>query len=81
MEEANGRDVSHFLQVFGTPNGHRVLKDLLDIFDNPTHANTDVDMIVKEGHKQVISYILDALKQASKDKKTYANILFEVYSL
>ncbi len=78
MAEVN---LSYYLQVFGTPNGHMVLRDLLGMFDNPTYSLTDTDMIVNEGRKQVIDFILKRLKEASKGKETYAKILYEVNTL
>ncbi len=78
MPEVN---LSYYLQVFGTPNGHMVLRDLLGMFDNACHSNNSTEIHINEGRKQVVDFILKRLKEASKSKDTYAKILYEVNTL
>lgn len=69
----------HYL-LFNTPNGHRVLNDLINAFDT-SHLSEDssIKAGIMLGRRQVIDYIRNRLKQI--DKKIYADIIFEVNSL
>lgn len=71
----------HYLHVFNTPNGHRVLNDLINAFDTShlSENSTGINAGIVLGRRQVIDYIRCRLKQI--DKKIYANIIFEVISL
>jgi hypothetical protein len=79
VAKKNEVDLKYWLQTFGKPQGHRVLRDLLKY---PTEAQSGMDkdsILISHGRKEVIEFIKDRLKAAcGKNKKPYADIMYEV---
>jgi hypothetical protein len=68
----------NYIQAFGTPSGHRVLRDLISNFDN-SEAPEGEGLGIIAGRRQVVDFIKRRLKQeCGKDKKIYADIMFEI---
>jgi hypothetical protein len=69
--------LSHWLHTFSTPNGHLVLRELLNNFDSSAVFEGGNTSIIT-GRRQVIDFILNRMKAAcGKDKKAYADIIYE----
>ncbi len=60
-----------YLDTFGKPAGHKVLKDLMNTFDGGISEE-----------RLVIDFIKDRMKAAcGSDRKRYADIMFEIERL
>lgn len=69
------QNINHWLQTFGRPNGHRVLKEIKNFAD---YIDKDITAEQMQGRQQFMQFILDRLKAASGKKETYASIIYEV---
>lgn len=69
------QQLNHWLQTFGKANGTRVLKEIKD-FSNYIDNNITAEQM--QGRQQFMRFITDRLKAASKNKETYASIMYEV---
>lgn len=70
------QNINHWLQTFGRPEGHKVLKEILTMCEELEYFNEFSP--TSHGRKQVSRFILDRLKAASGKKETYASIIYEV---
>jgi len=68
----------NYIKTFATPTGYKVLRDLISNFDNSEPFEGD-ELGINIGRRQVLDFIKRRLKQeCGKDKKVYADIMFEV---
>ncbi len=67
--------INHWLQTFGRPEGHKVLKEIQHYakYEDKTDA-----IQVHHGKQQMYQFILDRLRAAAGKKETYASIIYEM---
>lgn len=71
-----------YLDTFGKPGGHVVLRDLMNNFDFSSDKGDTTSQLIKLGNRMVIDFIRDRLKGAcGSNRLAYANIMTEVETL
>lgn len=75
MTTKKKQSINHWLQTFGRPPGHKVLKEIKN-YASYTDGTEAAE--VCKGRQQMLEFILGRLKAASGKKETYASIIYEV---
>ena len=75
MTTKKKQNINHWLQTFGKPPGHKVLKEIRDFAKYEDKAEP---IQVHHGRRQMMEFILTRLKAAAVSKETYASIIYEM---
>ena len=68
MKVEPNKELKCYLDTFGKPAGHKVLRDLMNAFDGGTGEE-----------RLVIDYIKDRMRAAcGSNRKAYADIMYEI---
>ena len=71
-----------YLDTFGKPEGQKVLKDLINVFEFPVRSNDATVCLINTGTREVIQFIKERMMAAcGSNRKAYANIMYEVDQL
>ena len=79
MKVKPNKALSCYLKVFGTPDGHRVLRDLMNNYDYPLITGNEAQHLKHIGSREVIDFIRERLVAAGgSNRKPFADIMNEV---
>ncbi len=71
-------DANHWVRTFGSPDGHKVLKEILGFVDEMNYVLNPKLSAMVQGRRQVGTFIKDRLKASARNKEVYAGIIYEM---